>query len=120
MFRRGVQANITHAIIFDEAHRAAKLRLIPTMAKECRKFGISLVVASQEAKDFDQSMYTAIANYLTLRVSESDAKVMAKIMAPSDKVSLYVDRIKQTAKFKGWFYAEGMRQPVLVRLKVDG
>jgi len=119
MFRRGVQTRITHAIVFDEAHRAAKLRLIPTMAKECRKFGISLIVASQEAKDFDQSMFTAIANYLTLRVSESDAKIMAKIMAPSAKVSLYSDRIKQTPKFKAWFYAEGMRQPVLVGLKSE-
>ena len=73
------------------------------MAKESRKFGISFVVASQEAKDFDPSLFTAIANYLTLRVSEPDAKLMAKIFAPSDKVTLYADRIKQTAKFKGWF-----------------
>jgi hypothetical protein len=40
-------------MIFDEAHRAARLKLIPTMAKECRKYGLSFVVASQEAKDFD-------------------------------------------------------------------
>ena len=52
MFRRGIQDRITHAVIFDEAHRAAGLKLIPTMAKECRKYGISLVLASQEAKDF--------------------------------------------------------------------
>ena len=32
-------------MIFDEAHRAAGLKLIPTMAKECRKYGISLVLA---------------------------------------------------------------------------
>ena len=51
MFRRGIQERITHALIFDEAHRAAGLKLIPTMAKECRKYGISLVVASQEARD---------------------------------------------------------------------
>lgn len=37
MFRRGIQDRITHAIVFDEAHRAAGLKLIPTMAKECRK-----------------------------------------------------------------------------------
>lgn len=42
MFRRGIQDRITHAVIFDEAHRAAGLKLIPTMAKECRKYGISL------------------------------------------------------------------------------
>ena len=66
MFRRGVQDRITHALIFDEAHRAAGLKLIPTMAKECRKFGISLVLASQEARDFDVSVFSAIANYLVL------------------------------------------------------
>ena len=42
MFRRGLQDHITHAVVFDEAHRAAGLKLIPTMAKECRKYGISL------------------------------------------------------------------------------
>lgn len=119
MFRRGTQTRITHAIIFDEAHRAAKLKLIPTMAKESRKFGISFVVASQEAKDFDPSLFTAIANYLTLRVSEPDAKLMAKIFAPSDKVTLYADRIKQTAKFKGWFYTDGMRTPLPLSLSSD-
>ncbi len=119
MFRRGTQSRITHAIIFDEAHRAANLKLIPTMAKESRKFGISFVVASQEAKDFDQSLFTAIANYLTLRVSEPDAKLMAKIFAPSEKVTLYADRIKQTAKFKGWFYTVGMRTPVPLSLFPD-
>ena len=116
MFRRGTQDRITHAVIFDEAHRAAKLKLIPTMAKECRKFGIAFVVASQEAKDFDQSLFTAIANYLALRVNEADAKLMAKIFAPSNKVTLYADRIKQIAKFKAWFYTEGMRTPVQVVL----
>ncbi len=77
---------------------------------------LAFVVASQEAKDFDKSLFNAVANYLTLRVNESDAKLMAKIFAPSDKVTLYADRIKQTDKFKAWFYAEGMRVPVPVAL----
>lgn len=119
MFRRGTQSRITHAIIFDEAHRAARLKLIPTMAKECRKYGLSFVVASQEAKDFDSSLFTAVANYLALRVNESDAKLMAKIFAPSDKVTLYADRIKQMTKFKAWFYSEGMRAPVPVALGLN-
>jgi len=116
MFRRGPQNRITHAVIFDEAHRAARLHLIPTMAKECRKYGLSFVVASQEAKDFDPSLFNAVANYLALRLNDSDAKLMAKIFAPSDKVSLYADRIKQIAKFKAWFYSEGMRAPLSVSL----
>jgi hypothetical protein len=116
MFRRGPQSRITHVVIFDEAHRAAKLKLLPTMAKECRKFGLGLVLASQEVKDFDQSLFTAIASYLAFRVSETDAKLVAKIVAPSDKVTLYTDRIKQIVKFKAWFYTEGMRTPAQVFL----
>jgi hypothetical protein len=53
MFRRGRAAKLTHAIVFDEAHRAGKLKLLPTFAKESRKYGLALVVASQEAKDFE-------------------------------------------------------------------
>jgi hypothetical protein len=116
MFRRGTQKKITHAIIFDEAHRAAKLKLIPTMAKECRKYGLAFVVASQEVRDFDPSLFPAIASYLALRAHEADAKQLANIMAPSDKVKLYTDRIKQMSKFKAWFHSEGMMAPVSVAL----
>ena len=116
MFRRGTQNRITHAIVFDEAHRAAKLKLIPTMAKECRKYGLALVVASQEVKDFDDSLFTAVASYLALRVNESDAKKMARVMAPSDKIALYADRIKQTEKYRAWYLTEGMKAPVSTKL----
>ena len=116
MFRRGTQQRITHAVVFDEAHRAARLKLIPTMAKECRKYGLSLIVASQEVKDFDDSIFTAIASYLALRTSETDAKKMAKIFAPSDKLTLFTDRVKQTQKYRGWFSSEDLRTPIQVKL----
>lgn len=116
MFRRGTQDRITHAIIFDEAHRAAKLKLIPTMVKECRKYGIAFVVASQEAKDFDPSLFTAIANYLALRLNEADAKLMAKSFTVADKVSVYTDRIKQMPKYRAMYYGEGLRAPVRISL----
>jgi len=119
MFRRGPQDRITHAVIFDEAHRAARLKLIPTMVKECRKYGIAFVVASQEAKDFDPSLFTAVANYLAFRLTETDAKLMAKNFAVSDKVGLYTDRIKQMPKYKAMYYGEGMRVPIVTAL-VDG
>ena len=116
MFRRGTQETITHAVVFDEAHRAARLKLLPTMAKECRKFGLSLIVASQEVKDFDDSIFTAIASFLALRTSESDAKKLARIFAPSDKLTLFTDRVKQTQKYHGWFSTEGLRTPIQIKL----
>jgi len=116
MFRRGVQDRITHALVLDEAHRAARLQLIPTMAKECRKYGISLVLASQEARDFHISLFSAIANYLVLRLTEADARAMAKNVATSDQERLLIDRIKQMERFRAFYCSEGQRKPAPVAL----
>jgi hypothetical protein len=116
MFRRGLQDRITHSVVFDEAHRAARLRLVPTMAKECRKYGISLVLASQEAKDFNISLFSAIANYLVLRLNETDAKALVRNVASSDQERTLVDRIKQLERFKALYFCEGKKKPTYLIL----
>ncbi len=116
MFRRGTQGRITHGVIFDEAHRAARLTLIPTMAKECRKYGISLVLASQEARDFHSSLYSAIANYLVLRVTEADAKVLVRNVSTSDQERALIDRIKQMEKYRALYFTERQKKPSVVSL----
>ncbi len=116
MFRRGTRDRITHSLIFDEAHRAARLQLIPTMAKECRKYGISLVLASQEARDFHTSLFSAIANYLVLRLTEADAKALVRNVASSDQERLLIDKIKQMDRFKALYFSEGRKKPSFVHL----
>jgi DNA phosphorothioation-dependent restriction protein DptH len=116
MFRRGLCDRITHAVIFDEAHRAARLQLIPTMAKECRKYGISLVLASQEAKDFNVSVFSAIANYLVLRLNEADAKALVRNVASSDQERTLVDKIKQMDRFRALYFCEGKKKPAPLAL----
>ena len=116
MFRRGTQDRITHALIFDEAHRAAGLKLIPTMAKECRKYGISLVLASQEARDFDGSLFSAIANYLVLRLTETDAKALVRNVATARQERTLIDKIKQMDRFKALYFCEGKHRPSSVSL----
>jgi len=118
MFRRGIQSRITHSIIFDEAHRAARLHLLPTMAKECRKYGISLVVASQEARDFNISLFSAIANYLVLRLNETDAKSLVRNVSSSDLERMLIDKIKQMDRFKAFYFSEGKKKPTLVALSL--
>lgn len=73
-------------------------------------------VVEISVKDFDDSLFTAVASYLALRVNESDAKKMARVMAPSDKIALYADRIKQTEKYRAWYLTEGMKVPVNTKL----
>ena len=116
MFRRGIQGRITHALIFDEAHRASRLKLIPTMAKECRKYGISLVLASQEARDFDTSVFSAIANYLVLRSTDTDARFLVRNVANSRQERALIDRIKQMDRFRALYFAEGKSRPSQVAL----
>ncbi len=116
MFRRGIRDRITHALIFDEAHRAAGLKLIPTMAKECRKYGISLVLASQEARDFDVSVFSAIANYLVLRLTEVDAKSLVRNVASSQQERVLIDKIKQMERFKAMYFCEERKTPSAVTL----
>lgn len=116
MFQRGVSSTITHAIVVDEAHRAARLRLVPTMAKECRKFGVSLILASQEARDFHRSVFSAIANYLVLRMTETDAKTLVKNVASSEHQRTLVDRIKQMDRFKAFYFSSDGTRPTLLNL----
>ncbi|NMC60188.1 MAG: ATP-binding protein [Candidatus Methanofastidiosa archaeon] len=107
MFIRGVQEKITHVVIFDEAHRASKLKLLPIMAKECRKFGLSLIVSSQEAKDFHSSIYSAISNYLILRVVENDANTLAKNITDSSEMRRIADKLKKLEKYHAILFCEG-------------
>ena len=116
MFRRGIQDRVTHAVVFDEAHRAAGLKLIPTMAKECRKYGISLVIASQEAKDFHSSLFAAIANYIVLRLTDADAKALVRNVTGSQQERILVDKVKQLERFKALYFQEGSSRPTLIRL----
>jgi len=118
MFARGEQRSFTHAIVIDEAHRASRLKLLPTLAKECRKYGIFLIIASQEARDFNVSLFSAVGNYLVLRVTDQDAKALADQCVPSQARSKTIDRLKQLSKYHGIFF--GVEQPHPAYLKLNG
>ena len=86
------------------------------MAKECRKYGISLVLASQEARDFDISVFSAIANYLILRSTDIDAKFLVKNVSNSGQKEVLIDQIKQMDRFKALYFGEGRDRPAHVIL----
>ena len=116
MFRRGVQSRLTHAVIFDEAHRAARLKLIPQFGKECRKFGLALALASQEARDFDPSLFAAVGSYLVLRVTEADARTLARMTGSTLEERRTADRLKALERYTALFFGEGRPRPVSIRL----
>ena len=80
------------------------------------KYGISLVLASQEARDFHVSVFSAIASYLVLRLTETDAKSLVRNVAGSQQERMLIDRIKQMARFKALYFREGTSRPSPVNL----
>ena len=116
MFRRGVQERLTHAVIFDEAHRAAKLKLIPRFAKECRKYGLALALASQGVRDFDGALFEAIASYLVLRVTEADARTLARNTGAAAEQQQTTDRLKSLAPYHAMFFTASTIRPTTLRL----
>jgi hypothetical protein len=107
-----VQSRLTHAIIFDEAHRAAKLKLIPQFAKECRKYGVALALASQGAKDFSPTLYEAVGSYLALRVTDADARALARNAASTADQT----RMKGLEPYTAMFFSMAAGRPNFVRL----
>ena len=85
------------------------------MAKECRKYGISLVLPSQEAKDFNASLFSAVANYLVLRLTEADAKALVRNVATAKE-----ERTLQMARFRALYFCEEKQRPAAVSLKSLG
>lgn len=116
MFRRGVQDSLTHAIIFDEAHRAAKLKLIPRFAKECRKYGLALALASQGVRDFDGAIFEAVASYLVLRVTETDARTLARNTGATAEQQRTTDRLKALEPYHAMFFTPSSAKPRILRL----
>ncbi len=56
----------------------AHMKRLPALAKECCKYGLALIVALQKAMDFEAGLFAAIAKYLVLRVTNADARAMAR------------------------------------------
>jgi hypothetical protein len=119
MFRRGVQHSLTHAIIFDEAHRAAKLKLIPRFAKECRKYGLALALASQGVRDFDGALFEAVANYLVLRVTEADARTLARNTGATAEQQRTTDRLKALEPYHAMFFTTSNAKPRILKLSAS-
>lgn len=67
-------------------------------------------------RDFNNSLFSAIANYLVLRVTEPDAKALVRNVASSDQERTLIDKLKQMEKYRGLYFSEQRKRPSLVLL----
>ncbi len=80
MFGWGPAAHPRLAIVLDEAHRLTKDVSLPKIMKEGRKFGISVLVASQSARDFHQDILPNVGTKICFRVNYPESKQIASYL----------------------------------------
>lgn len=112
MFGRAEVQQLRYAVVFDEAHRVARLTLIPKMMQECRKYGILFVLSSQRIEDFDQGVVDSTGNHLYLRVNHPDARRLASYLAAGD----IAQKLQNLYKYDALYRSEDYRIFAHVRL----
>ena len=117
MFARGESTNLRQAVIFDEAHRAAKLGLLGTMMQECRKFGIGMVVSSQRNSDFRRQVVETVGSHLILKVNHPDAKLLAPLLTGMEGRDAVLRKLLDLPKFHALFRSEEHQPYAEVRLQ---
>ncbi len=74
------------AVIIDEAHKMNNSEAVVKLFREIRKFGVSMILASQKAKDFHPDIHANAGSCLFLKNSEIlDRKYIADQLKSSEK-----------------------------------
>lgn len=116
MFARTDISELRNALVFDEAHRVAKLRLIPKTMQECRKYGIAFIVSSQRLDDFREGVVDNAGATMSLRVNHPDAKRLAQHLAPEQNSKSMIAKLQKLKKYRALFTAEEYDQPREIQL----
>lgn len=72
------------AVVLDEAHRLVKDATLPKMMKEGRKYGLSVVVASQGAEDFHRQILENAGTKIVFRTNFPGSKKVAGLLRGRD------------------------------------
>lgn len=105
--QRGVTSEIRDVIILDEASKFFdddEQNILNILAKESRKFGVSLICASQAPTDFSEGFISSVATKIVLGIDEMYWQSSVK------KLRLELDLMK-------WVK---LRERILVQMKTQG
>ncbi|MGC8608793.1 MAG: type IV secretory system conjugative DNA transfer family protein [Thermoplasmata archaeon] len=112
---------VRNYIFIDEAQNVPK-QILKTMLSEGRKYGISLILSNQyisQAKDYSDSLYGNVRNYISFNVSENDASFLGKTI-PDARMSrdIYGTILNQRLhKFIYWSTDRFSSHPVSLEIK---
>jgi len=85
MLIKGMTKELRVMLVIDEAHKLCGDETIISLVKEARKYGLGLILSSQETRDFHESVFANTGTLIGLGLESADAEVMAKSIEPTDR-----------------------------------
>lgn len=85
MLARGVTRDLRVMVVVDEAHKLCGDETITSLIKEARKYGLGLILSSQETRDFHPSIFANTGTLISLALEDADASVMASHLGLTEK-----------------------------------
>ena len=85
MLMKGVTKKLRLMVVIDEAHKLCGDETIISLVKEARKYGLGLILSSQETRDFHPSVFANTGTLVALGLEDADATVMARHLGLIDK-----------------------------------
>jgi hypothetical protein len=91
MFKWTQDRTMKLAVVLDEAHRMAKDVTLPKLMKEGRKYGVSVIVASQNADDFHRDVLGNAGAKIVFRTNHPASRAVAGYLRGRGGVDLSVE-----------------------------
>lgn len=85
MMMNGMSKRLKAMVCVDEAHKLCGDDKITDLVKEARKYGLGLVLSSQETRDFHPSIFANAGTQIVLALEDADAGVISKQFSTDDK-----------------------------------
>jgi len=85
MLMAGMTKCIRVMVCIDEAHKLCGDETITNLVKEARKYGLGLILSSQETRDFHSSIFANAGTIVCLGLEEVDADVMSRNLGMTDR-----------------------------------
>jgi type IV secretory pathway VirB4 component len=84
MFTWNQDSTMKLNIVLDEAHRMLQDKTLPKLLKEGRKFGVSVLAASQSMADFSKQVIDNVGTKIVFRTNYPDSKTAANLIRGRD------------------------------------
>lgn len=116
MFLWGRSERLKLALILDEAHRLATDPTIPKLMKEGRKYGVSLLLASQNLDDFAPEVIQNAGLRVAFRNNHPASRKIASLLNQRDSVNL-AHQIERLGVGMAIVVTESIKNPRVTRMR---